>query len=307
VIDALVLGLGYRTDMVASSPLPFESRADGVVVLHLIPNPNKLRGGVVVLDRWLIDALDASLQIIHVMKPVGLVLVSDSERVFVAGADLAEIDALDDTALHAYLQAGSTAFQRISSLPCPSACVIHKAALGGGLELAMHCDALFCVTPPAEKNWKVGLPECGLHICPGWGGTVMFPARIEPATAIAATMHGVLFDAISPPVGLFEKSLSSNADALAAAVAWIHAHPRTLSNAQPRNVCEALRRKDGRAAIPFVRPQSATAAAIAVLDAVQVGLLEGFNAAVRREQTHLVDLRHTPEARAKLDAFLKRG
>ena len=61
-----------------------------------------------------------------------------------------------------------------------------------------------------------------------------------------------------------------------------------------------------RAAIPFVRPQAATAAAIAVIDAVQAGLSEGFDAAVAREQQHLVDLRHTPEARAKLDAFLKR-
>ena len=60
------------------------------------------------------------------------------------------------------------------------------------------------------------------------------------------------------------------------------------------------------AAIPFVRPQAAHAAAIAVIDAVQAGLKEGFAGAVRREQTHLVDLRHTPEARAKLSAFLKR-
>jgi len=44
----------------------------------------------------------------------------------------------------------------------------------------------------------------------------------------------------------------------------------------------------------------------AVIDAVQAGLEGGFDAAVEREQLHLVDLRHTPEARRKLEAFLKR-
>ena len=287
--------------------LPLQMRPDGIAVLHLVPNPAKPRGGVVVLDAWLIGAIDAALQQVEAAKPAGFLLVSDSERVFVAGADLAEIDALDDTALHAYLRAGSAAFRRISSLPCPSACVIHKAALGGGLELAMHCDALFGVTPAeGDKGWKVGLPECGLHICPGWGGTVLLPARIEPAAAIAATMHGAPFDAAKPPRGLFEATASNAATATEAAVAWLLANSRSVGRTAPRNACDAAVIERTKAAIPFVRPQAATAAAIAVIDAVQAGCAGGFDAAVEREQLHLVDLRHTPEARAKLDAFLKR-
>jgi enoyl-CoA hydratase/carnithine racemase len=185
--------------------------------------------------------------------------------------------------------------------------VIHRAALGGGLELAMHCDALFGVAPAAgDKGWKVGLPECGLNICPGWGGTVLLPARIEPATAILATMHGAPFDAAKPPRGLFESTSSDANAAVHAAIAWLHAHPRATPRASPVNGCEPAHAHATRAAIPFARPQAATAAAIAVLDAVQAGLDGGFDAAVDREQLHLVDLRHTPEARAKLDAFLKR-
>ena len=183
--------------MADTLPLPVETRPDGVVVLHLVPNPSKPRGGVVVLDRWLIDSIDVCLRHIATLRPKGFVLVSDSERVFVAGADLAEIDALDNPSLHAYLQAGSVAFRRITSLPCPTACVMHKAALGGGLELAMHCEALFGVTPAAgDKGWKIGLPECGLHICPGWGGTVLLPGRIEPATAIDTVGAGAAVERI---------------------------------------------------------------------------------------------------------------
>jgi len=293
--------------MSAGAPLPIEQLDDGVVVLHLVPNPSKPRGGVVVLDAWLIEAIDASMQVIAAMKPRGFLLVSDSERVFVAGADLAEIDALDDSALHAYLRAGSVAFRRINALPCPSACVIHRAALGGGLELAMHCDALFGVMPAAgDKGWKIGLPECGLHICPGWGGTVMLPARIEPAAAIAATMHGAPFDAAQPPRGLLAGTASDPAAARAAALAWLAANKRSTRRATPLNACEPPHADATRNAIPFVRPQAAHAAAIAVIDAVQAGLAGGFDAAVEREQLHLVDLRHTPEARKRLDAFLKR-
>ena len=89
--------------------LPFEIR-DGVHLMFLQPNPEKPRGGVVVLDAWLIAEIHATLAAIAKEKPKGFVLASASTRVFVAGADLAEIDALDDAALHAYLNAGADAF-----------------------------------------------------------------------------------------------------------------------------------------------------------------------------------------------------
>ena len=80
----------------SDSPLPIQIRADNIAVLSLIPNPNKPRGGVVVLDRWLIDSLDAALRQLSQQDLSGLIMQSASERVFVAGADLAEIDALND-------------------------------------------------------------------------------------------------------------------------------------------------------------------------------------------------------------------
>ena len=46
--------------------------------------------------------------------------------------------------------------------------------------------------------------------------------------------------------------------------------------------------------------------AVIDLDAVRVGLAKGWDAAIACERAHLVKLRHTPEARAKLDGFLKK-
>ena len=192
-----------------SHALPVERSTDDIVTLHLTPNPARPRGGVVVLDSWLLDAIDEAMDRIAGFGDIkGFILASDSERVFVAGADLAEIDALDDDALLAYLARGAAVYQRIADLPCPTVAAVNGACLGGGLEIAMHCDVLVsAVVSPDDKPWRIGLPEAGLGLCPGWGGTQMLPARIDPATAIAATASGTTFKATEIPDGLVEVSV----------------------------------------------------------------------------------------------------
>ena len=290
------------------STLPIQIRADNIAVLSLIPNPNKPRGGVVVLDRWLIDSLDATLRQLSQQDLSGLILQSASERVFVAGADLAEIDALNDADLDMYLRAGSVAYGRISALAFTSVAIIHKAALGGGLELAMHCDALISALPaPGEKSWKVGLPECGLGICPGWGGTMMLAARMDISKAITSTCVGAPFDASDIPAGLYAKHIGAGESAVDVAAAWIHANPKVQTRRSPLSVADEQFHQATTTALEHLEKQLPnTAAARAVVNAIHVGLQHGFQAGVLCEQKHLIELRHTPEARARLDAFLKR-
>jgi len=292
----------------SDSPLPIQIRADNIAVLSLIPNPNKPRGGVVVLDRWLIDSLDATLRQLSQQDLSGLILQSASERVFVAGADLAEIDALNDADLDLYLRAGSVAYGRISALAFTSVAIIHKAALGGGLELAMHCDALIGALPtPGEKSWKVGLPECGLGICPGWGGTMMLAARMDISKAITSTCVGAPFDASDIPAGLYAKNIGAGESAVDVAAAWIHANPKVQTRRSPLSVADEQFHQATTTALEHLEKQLPnTAAARAVVNAIHVGLQHGFQAGVLCEQKHLIELRHTPEARARLDAFLKR-
>jgi len=292
----------------SDSPLPIQIRADNIAVLSLIPNPNKPRGGVVVLDRWLIDSLDAALRQLSQQDLSGLILQSASERVFVAGADLAEIDALNDADLDMYLRAGSVAYGRISALAFSSVAIIHKAALGGGLELAMHCDALIGALPaPGEKSWKVGLPECGLGICPGWGGTMMLAARMDISKAITSTCVGAPFDASDIPAGLYAQHIGAGESAVDVAAAWIHANPKVQTRRSPLSVADEQFHQATTTALEHLEKQLPnTAAARAVVNAIHVGLQHGFQAGVLCEQKHLIELRHTPEARARLDAFLKR-
>ena len=168
---------------------------------------------VVVLDHELIRRLEATLASVP-GDCRGLVLASASERVFIAGADLKSIQDLSDADLHRYLQHGSRVFAMLAQFPFPTAAAINGAALGGGLELAMHCDALIASPPVPGKDgtirpYPIGLPEAGLCICPGWGGTNLLGARIDPLVAFTRTALGQplsfdearaagLFDSVAP-------------------------------------------------------------------------------------------------------------
>ncbi|MDZ4829589.1 MAG: enoyl-CoA hydratase/isomerase family protein [Phycisphaerae bacterium] len=300
-----------------NSALLHERTPDGIVFLSLVPNPAKPRGGVVVLDAWLIDELRRVFDALaHGPAPTGFVLCSASPRVFIAGADLAEIDALDDRALDAHLRAGADAFGRIPRLPCPSVAAINSSALGGGLEIAMHCDALIGVaTSPTEKPYRIGLPEAGLAICPGWGGTQMLAARIDPATAIRATALGETWKSTEVPAGLFAETTTTVAELRAAATRWIGGHPRTTSRSHPISIDGTNRQRvlDGLdAAFSTISSSASIAgqtlgAAAAVKDAIEIGIRDGWERAIEAERAHLVRLRHTPEARAKLDAFFSKS
>ena len=273
----------------------------GVVTLWL-DSPHR---SVVVLDGWLLDQLHLFFDRLEAEEePTGFVLASASDRVFVAGADLAEIDALPDDQLHAYLTEGAEAFARISALPCPSVAVVSGAVLGGGLEIAMHCDGLVAAKPAqGAKSYRVGLPEAGLGLCPGWGGTQMLPARVDPAEAIAFAATGVPPVISDFPAGLFDEIVDDAAKLPEAARRWLKAHPRTESHSTPRCIDGSNRAKVG-AGLEAVRdslPDSP--AAHAVIEAVEIGLVDGFSAGIAAERRLLVSLRHTKIARSKLQAF----
>ena len=301
--------------------LRIERDSEGIVTLWLDPNPAKPRGGVVVLDAWLIGAIAEACATIAREGCTGFVLASSSTRVFVAGADLAEIDALDDPGLHAYLERGAAAFAAIPALGVPSVAVVHRAALGGGLELAMHCDALVGTLPAeGEKPWLVGLPEAGLCICPGWGGTQMLPARIDPKTAMVVTASGVPWKCTDVPAGLFDVVLpagSTQAALIDAAKKWIHAERAATgsggsgafapANAPRRTIgpADAARMEPALLAARGELPPSEHADAC--FYCVHMGLTNGWDAAVGAERAHLVRLRHTAAARAKLSAFLNKA
>lgn len=124
-------------------------------------------------DRLAAGEMGDALDRLEAEQNVAGLLVSSAKDVFVVGADIGEFTAVfkeDDCKIAAHLGVQSNNLRRLEKLPCPVVVAINGFALGGGFEICLACD--FRV---ASATAAVGLPETGLGIIPGWGGTVRAP------------------------------------------------------------------------------------------------------------------------------------
>jgi enoyl-CoA hydratase/carnithine racemase len=124
----------------------------------------------------LLDGLDArdDWSVLHLRS---------SQKVFAAGADLAQIQswiAADrpDAVLSRYIGKLQAVYRRLESLSRVTLAEIGGAALGGGLELALCCDLRV-----AADEAKIGLPEVGIGLIPGLGGTQRLTRLVGRGTA----------------------------------------------------------------------------------------------------------------------------
>ena len=286
----------------------WERDDSGVVVLTLKQEDRP----VVVLDSALLKDIDAALDEIG-NDLTGFVLASGS-RVFVAGANLEEIMSLDDGALDEYLTNGSRVYGRISSLKCPSVAAINGATLGGGLELAMHCDVLIALIPesrdPAKeaRPYQIGLPEAGLRICPGWGGTNMLPARMDAGRAIRMTSDGRPFTVHeAAEAGLVHELVKGKQELIDRAKQIVLTASRRDSD-EPVAISNSEDTAEVREGLERVREQLPdTESARAVVECVEAGLDGGWQAALACERANLIRLRSTDEGKAAIESFFAKS
>ncbi|MFM9995615.1 MAG: enoyl-CoA hydratase/isomerase family protein [Phycisphaerales bacterium] len=300
----------------STEPLPIErettGRFAGIVTVRL-EQPGR---PVVVLDAPLFHRLEETFRQIarEAGGIAGLVLASASERAFVAGADLKTVAEASDDELDRYLFAGSRIFGMLAIFPFPTVAAINGAALGGGLELAMHCAGLVAAPSASGKPYPVGLPEAGLGICPGWGGTNLLPARMDPAEAIRRAASGATigFDE-AVGFGLFDRVAPSPAELLPSAKSWLLDEARVRGRSErsteptrwigrPDRAAGVLQVLDAlRLDLPETGP------ARAVVESVDAGLIRGWDEALRSERRSLIRLRHTPEAKSLIEAFFAKS
>lgn len=107
-----------------------------------------------------------------------LIVRAEGEKAFVAGADISQFPTLNEVSGKALVEKGKRIFDKLERAPFPVICAINGFALGGGLELALACDIRI-----AERKAKLGLPETGLGILPGYGGTQRLGRLIGPGKA----------------------------------------------------------------------------------------------------------------------------
>jgi 3-hydroxyacyl-CoA dehydrogenase/enoyl-CoA hydratase/carnithine racemase len=105
--------------------------------------------------------------------------------VFCAGADINEFEGIDAETARLGSRTGHELFRRIAELPYPTLAAINGAALGGGVEIAFHCD--YRTISSAVRHFAA--PEVFLGLFPAWGGTQLVPrlAGVEGAIKFNVT------------------------------------------------------------------------------------------------------------------------
>ncbi len=120
----------------------------------------------------------------------GVILTGAGEKAFVAGADIGVLSQMDSLNAVRVSREGQEVFLFIERFPVPVMAAIGGYALGGGLELALACHMRM-----ASDNAKMGLPEVGLGIIPGYGGTIRLTRLVGLGRAIELTLSGDMIGA----------------------------------------------------------------------------------------------------------------
>jgi len=169
--------------------VPTPNRPGGTVRIALITvdngrdhtRPNTLGpGGLAALDAAITAALDASPEAIAVTgKPFN----------FAAGADLSQIGQVTDRSMAlAVGKFGQRVLRRLGTCGVPSFAFVNGLALGGGAELALHCD----YRTMSSNAGFIALPEVFLGLLPGWGGTQLLPRIAGPENAVTVIIENPL-------------------------------------------------------------------------------------------------------------------
>lgn len=148
-----------------------------------------------------LQGLDALLGTLEGDPPTACVIRSAKPGGFAAGADINDLAELTDGAAEALLRRGHAVLDRLESLACPTIAVIHGAALGAGLELALACDRRI-----ATEGASAGFPEVRLGLHPGLGGTFRLTGLVAPDEAMAMMLTGrTAHTARALSLGLFDE------------------------------------------------------------------------------------------------------
>lgn len=129
------------------------------------------------LNSTLIQDLNLALDDLDRDPTIGCMVITGSEKAFAAGADIKEMAELSFPNI--YLDDFFHLADRIAQRRKPLIAAVSGYALGGGCELALMCDFIYCA-----DNAKFGLPEVTLGVIPGIGGTQRLTLAIGKAKAM---------------------------------------------------------------------------------------------------------------------------
>ena len=160
---------------------------DGPVVVLTLNRPDKLNA----LNEELLRELAASLVALQDDRAVRVaVLTGAGDKAFAAGADIAAMAEMTATQAKRLSDLGHRLGALIEQAPFPVIAAVNGFALGGGCELALSCDFIY-----ASDKARLGQPEVGLGVIPGFGGSQRLARIVGVAHARELCMTGDVIDA----------------------------------------------------------------------------------------------------------------
>lgn len=137
------------------------SEEDGIGILSL-DREDKLNA----LSIKVLEELRIFLEAVRKKNLKGLIFTGAGEKSFIAGADIEEMTNLSDKEATEFSYKGQQVTFMLEEVRFPVIAAVNGFALGGGCEMALACDFILC-----SENAIFGLPEVGLGLIPGFGGT----------------------------------------------------------------------------------------------------------------------------------------
>jgi enoyl-CoA hydratase len=159
---------------------------DNKVGLLTIERPDALNA----LNESLLLELEEVLTKIANEPSIKVLVITGQGRAFVAGADIAAMQQMSPLQAEEFSLLGQRVFSQLATLSQPTIAAVNGFALGGGLELALACDLRV-----ASEKAKLGQPEIGLGIIPGFGATQRLPRLIGVAQAKELLFTGATISA----------------------------------------------------------------------------------------------------------------
>lgn len=253
-----------------------------------------------------LTSLDEAITAAGAAKPA-FVAVTGKPYIFCVGADLTGLPLLTDRAQALEIgQLGHRVFARLKDSDVPTFAFVNGAAMGGGLELALHCHYRTLSAGAAA----LALPEVSLGIIPGWGGTQLLPNLVGiPAATQVIIQNPLMQNKMLKPKQAAEMGLADvllePADFLERSLEWAAAVVRGEHTVTRPEVDREM--WDG---VLFFAKQTldarlhgAVPSANRALELLGLAKEADFAAGTAAEDEALADLVFSPELRSGLYAF----
>lgn len=160
---------------------------DGAVAVLTVTRPAVLNA----LNNRTIIELEAAVSRLTADDAVRVVILTGAgDKAFIAGADIRELAALNPVTAEALAARGHALCHALERMGKPVIAAVNGYALGGGCELAMACTLRI-----AADTARLGQPEIGLGLLPGYGGTQRLPRLVGAGRALEMTLTGDPVDA----------------------------------------------------------------------------------------------------------------